>query len=319
MTTHENDQTIILAGHRGMGCTDHDFYQSLRDVKNLSVENTGDAVKQALESGAAYVEIDAVMSMDGVIFALHNVIVGDHFFGTQKPNNILNKIDFDLINGFKTGRHGKGDIALLSDILKIVDRYGSKSLGFDINIEIKGVQGSNQNYEDNDFIEALARTIRGSNIPAERVLFSSFCLMNIIKMSYLLPTAQFGMLFTQERYEGRPIYKNHVDDRAYQYAFFNKETIDHVGAYWQKNADLKSSLSYCHPEITTVTKDLLAYSHDKNMGLNCWALFETLDDVRKDHYKNIYHWCAEQGVSITVITDYLKEMIAFLKTLSATK
>lgn len=319
MTHHKNDQNIILAGHRGMGCTDHEFYQSMRDVKKLPVENTVNAVRLALENGAAYVEIDALMSRDGVIFTLHNVVIADHFFADEKPDNDLNTLDFEVINNFKTGRYSNGDIASLLDVLNTVDQHGPKSLNFDVNIEIKGVQGSNQNFEDNDFIEQIADIAKASDIPVERILFSSFCLMNIVRMSHFLPNAQFGMLFTQHHDHEKPIYKNHVGEMAYQYVSLTIESVNDVLGYWQENAHQDAVISYCHPEISTLTEDLIFSLKKNNKGLNCWALFETLDTDRKNHYKNINQLCADHDVSITVITDYLEEMTAFLKTLSSSE
>ena len=85
---------MFIAGHRGFGCTDHNFYQSIRDIQNLPVENTLESIEKAFKAGVKYIETDAVMSKDGVLFALHNVVPTDHFFGVEMPTRKLNELNF---------------------------------------------------------------------------------------------------------------------------------------------------------------------------------------------------------------------------------
>src|SRR6218665_2753794 len=117
---------LAIGGHRGLGCTDHDFYQKLRDIANLPVENTAESVQAAFVGRADYVEIDAVMSADGVLFTLHNVVVKDHFFGATFPSAPLNTLPFADIATFKTGRHANGRIAPLSEVLSVVAKHSPK-------------------------------------------------------------------------------------------------------------------------------------------------------------------------------------------------
>lgn len=302
---------MFIGAHRGFGCTDHDFYQPLRNIAGTPVENTYESVEKAFAHGAGYVEIDAVMSADDVLFILHNVVPKDHFFTPEIPAGLLNQMNFADIIRYKTGRLANGVIARLDDILKLVAEKAPASSPFAINIEIKGVQGSNQNFETNDYLKRLADAVKQSPLAESRVLFSSFSLQNIIAMSHLLPQAQYGMLFA-ERTEGRPIYADHQDDFRYRYLVFNAAEFKKMQDIWQAEADRAAKLSFVHPEIVTVTPDMMRVTGEAKMGMNAWALFEELTDARKALYRQVKAEATQQNVPFTVITDYIDELIAIL-------
>ncbi len=307
-------QGLVIAGHRGFGCTDHDFYQDKRNIANLPPENTLQSIKIAFEAGAVYVEIDAVMSADGVLFSIHNVVPGDHFFGEPRPTTKLNSLPFEEINACKTGRTLKGDVATLPEIFALIDKISPKTLPWDINIEIKGVQGSGQPYEVNDYLEKLAAAIKESKIPAERILFSSFSLANITRMAHLLPEAKYGMLFCEDGPEGqknsRPIYADHKDSFAHRYQPFSLEIIDHVKKFWQENVGDTATLGFLHPEIGSITQETVNKAAADGFGINCWALFEELTEQRQQQYRTLTEWCKQANVFVSAITDYVTEMIA---------
>lgn len=293
-----------IGGHRGMGCTDHDRYQSLRDIAALPVENSTASVVAAFQNGADYVEIDAVPACDGVIFCLHNVVPKDHFFGTEKPMTLLNLLPFSQIAHYKTGRYGTGDVAPFSELLGVIAEHDPRTLPWAVNIEIKGVQGSGQNYETDGFIQNLAETIKASPLAPERILFSSFSLQNILRMSHHFPQAQYGMLFA-ERGEVKNIYADHQGDAPYQYLQFNAETVDFVLNEWRTQACAGVDLGYMHPEILTISHAMIDRVKQDGLGINCWALFEQLDAPRAEIYKDVAVYCDQQKVPFTVITDYL--------------
>lgn len=300
-------QKIRIGGHRGMGCTDHDFYQPLRRIADLPVENTLASIETAFAAGADYVEVDAVMSGDGVLFTLHNVVPKDHFFDRVAPGALLNTLPFDQIAGFGTGRPFTGRIDKLQDVLARIAQVSPRALPWDVNVEIKGVQGSGQPYETNDYLQRLADTVLHSGLAAERVLFSSFSLQNIMSMSRLLPAAQYGMLFA-EKPEPRAIYADRGDDLAFQYVPFNPDFIGSVFARWGQDAAPDAALKYLHPEAMTITPATLDACRDRAAGINCWAIFEELTPARGQYYLDLAARCAAQGVALTVITDYIPEM-----------
>lgn len=298
---------IKLGGHRGMGCTDHDFYQDKRDIASLPVENTLESIKAAFENGADYIETDAVMSADGVLFTIHNVVPKDHFFADDRPRDLLNTLPYAEISPYKTGRYNNGTVARLDDVLNHIAAVDPRTLPWSINIEIKGVQGSGQDYEENDYLHKLVKTVENSALGTDRILFSSFSLENIIRVSHALPSAHYGMLFS-EKDQPRGIYRNHTDDFRYQYLPFKTDSIRQVLEQWQKAAHPSARLEYLHPEIMTVTPDIIYNIAQMNLGLNVWALFEQLDAARLDYYRNIMECTAKSGVALTIITDYLPEM-----------
>lgn len=298
---------IRIGGHRGMGCTDHDFYQPLRRIADLPVENTLAGIEAAFAAGADYIETDAVMSGDGVLFTLHNVVPKDHFFDSAGPGGLLNTLPFDRIAGFGTGRAFTGRIDRLQDVLARIAQVSPHSLPWDVNVEIKGVQGSGQSYETNDYLERLADTVLRSGLAAERVLFSSFSLQNIMSMSRLLPAARYGMLFA-EKPEARAIYADRGDDMAFQYLPFAPDFIGRVFSRWRQGAAPEAALKYLHPEAMTITPAALAACRDSGAGINCWAIFEELTPERRQYYLDLAARCAAQGVPLTIITDYIPEM-----------
>lgn len=291
-----------IGGHRGLGCTDHDFYQTRRDIAGLPVENTIASFDAAFRAGCDYVECDAVMSGDGQLFTLHNVVPADHFFGAEKPRDLLNRLPFDDIRRFGTGRTGRGQVAPFAQTLQTVANADPKTLPWCINIEIKGVQGSKQPYETNDYIARLAQCVR-ENIGIDRVLFSSFALQNIIAMSHELPQAAYGMLFA-EKDETAAIYADHQAELPYQYLPFDADHAGQVMARWQASAAPAAKLSYFHPEFQTITAAGIELAKQHKAGLNSWALFEEMTPERRAAYDSLQGNCTAAGVMLTVITDY---------------
>jgi glycerophosphoryl diester phosphodiesterase len=296
---------IKLGGHRGLGCTDHSFYH-FRD-RATPVENTLLSIDTAFKAGAAYIETDAVMSKDGIVFALHNIVPEDHFFGAEKPDLFLNEMKFADIDQYRTGLNNKGRLALFSDILSLCHSHDTNALPWIINIELKGVQGSGQPYERNDYLETVADVIRKSKVSSSRILWSSFCLENIIRMSEYFPDSHYGMLFS-EKPNPRAIYLNYKENPHYQYLPFDQASIKLVTQEWRQHAHAACHLKYAHPEITTVTSAMIQYCANHGISMNSWALFEQWNAERGQLYKNVAQQCAEQHISYTAITDYLAEM-----------
>ena len=298
---------IKLGVHRGFGCTDHSFYQDKRDIPNLPVENTLAAMQKAFDAGADFIETDLVMSEDGVLFMLHNVVPDDHFFGNQKPAQLLNKMKFADITTYKTGRYHTGQVAKFSDVLELIAQSDPHSVPWAINVEIKGVQGSDQNYEENDFFEQIVAVVNASSLPVERILWSSFCLKNIIKASYLFPTSQFGMIFGEEDMR-KPIFADHQTEAEYQYLPFHAAELKLVLDLWQKQANPQTHLDYIHPEIMAVSPLMIGIVADLSLSMNCWTYKEEVTPFRLLHYKDSVDQTTQLNVPLTIVTDYLIEL-----------
>jgi glycerophosphoryl diester phosphodiesterase len=307
---------VALGGHRGLGCTDHEFY-AFRDLHSVPVENTLASVRAAFEAGADYVEVDAVWSSDGVAFALHNVVPGEHFFGERGrvPPHFLNAIPFDVICAFKTGRLGIGEVASLREVLEDVKTIPPRGAPWIVNIELKGVQKTGQPCDTDALVEAVARAIDKAGMDAAHVLFSSFALANLAAMAKQLPGAHYGLQFLPYT-EARPIYTDRQDELRCTYLPFTRNTVAQaVGAWARKvgaDAGGGAALGYLHPEISTIRPEHIQLAASLGVGINSWGLFETLDESRKSLYPHIAAACAAKGVPYTAITDYLPEMRALI-------
>ena len=297
---------ILIGGHRGAGCTDHHFYD-FRDIQNLPVENTLSSIEEAFRLGADYIECDAVSSLDNILFLIHNTIPADHYFGSDIPKDRLNKLTWDEIRQYKSGRLGKGTPPTLKEVLATIEKFAPVTSPFVINIEIKGTQNSRQPRDGDAFFEALTKTVQDSGAPPERILFSSFSMENLIRTARTLPNAKYGLLF-DEGAALTSIYTDETESFENSYIPFTRTNIERALSVW--NRALKSSvpLSYLNPEIATITDDTLNLAQEKNLGINSWSIFERMDSQRSDLHKSVVKKMTDREISYTVITDYISEM-----------
>jgi glycerophosphoryl diester phosphodiesterase len=303
---------ITLGGHRGLGCTDHEFY-AFRDLHAFPVENTLASIQAAFSARADYVEIDAVWSGDGVAFMLHNIVPGRHFFGERErvPPRLLNTMPFDEIRAFKTGRLGAGEVVALHKALDNVKTTPLRRAPWIINIELKGVQGAGQPCDTKILVNEVACAVDRAGINAARVMFSSFALDNLTRMACLFPEAHYGLLFSPHT-EQQAIYTNRQDESGCTYLPFTRDTIVQALELWTQGMGTDvgegATLGYLHPEITTIRPEHIELAASLGVGINSWGLFETLDEPRKSLYRRIAAKCADKAVPYTAMTDHLPEM-----------
>jgi glycerophosphoryl diester phosphodiesterase len=300
--------SIALGGHRGYGCTDHEFF-AFRELTNLPVENTRASLSRAFQAGADYVEFDAVTSADGVAFVLHNVVPTDHFFGAHKPPRLLNKMAWADIQPFRCGRHANGEVATLADVLGDLKDLAPRATPWTVDIELKGVQGSGQPCDAEALVETVARTVAEVGISPARVLFSSFALTSITAMARRFSDAHYAMLFSP-RPHPHPIYTDRWDDPACTYLPFTGEAIAQTLSLWARDVGTSARLGYVHGEAAAIGPEHIAAAARHGVGINSWGLFEALDDARAALYRRLVAECAAQGVGYTIMTDYLPEMRA---------
>jgi glycerophosphoryl diester phosphodiesterase len=230
-------------------------------------------------------------------------VPSDHFFHGMPPA-ALNTLDFAEITRFKTGRQGSGTVSTLSEALAVIAQASPATLPWDVNIEIKGVQGARQPAEAADFTRRLAEVVAGSAVPADRVLFSSFSLASILRMSEMLPTAHYGMLFG-EKPDARPIYADRQEDFRYQYLPFDEAHAARVVDTWKNEARAEAKLRYLHPEFRSLSPDSIMIADKYDMGINSWALFEEMTPARRQAYDTLAHACQAEDVPFSIITDYI--------------
>jgi glycerophosphoryl diester phosphodiesterase len=309
-------------GHRGLGCTDHAFYQDLRDIQNLPVENTLDSFIAAYKAGASAFETDVCISKDGVPFVLHNTVPADHFFGEGNiPPQLLNHLTWDEIARYKTGRFQNGLVARLDEVLDVIAKHDDGRLPFAVNLELKHLSGSKQAYQKDDFIARVAEVVAQSPIPKERVLYSSFAAHLVLEMSHAQPAAQFAFL-TREYREGDEhdpvkigVYTNQTDDPLYQYLPFNQNTMDVLNKAWREQAHPQAQAQKrwvaMHPEIRTVNESMLDMMAQNKLAINAWGLFESPQDFT-GLYRLMFEQTDHRNIPCHAINDYAEKMNRFV-------
>lgn len=296
---------FVLGGHRGFGCTDHDIYKTRKNINTIPTENTLTSITKAFEHGASYVEIDAIASADGIAFLTHTSSPHDHFFEDEKPTVNLSKLTYAEIQNYKVGKYVKDSTPTLEDALTLIKEKSPKNLEWWVNIELKGVMGTGENYDAVPLKTAVKQAIKNANFPEDKILFSSFSFALILDASHIFPKSKFGMLFAEKDCTSI-LYKNVPNTYKYKHLSFTKENIDKIEKTWQ--IQTKAKLNYYHPESETVTHSLIEYTHTLGKGLNVWNYLEEQEKIDIKKYKNIQKKCAELGTPLTIITDYLDDM-----------
>lgn len=295
---------IHKGGHRGLGCTDSAFWTNLKTPGDI-VENSLLSIQSAFKQGADYVECDAVITKDEEVLILHSVNPTDHFFKTI-PTDYINRLRFSDFKNSQTGRSAKGIILTLEELLQNMPTLDPQTLPWSLNIEIKGVQGTNQNYEDQRLTKRIAEITTASGYPTERILFSSFALENLLQMAKLLPNSKYGLLFSEED-ALKAIYADYQKDFKYQYLPFKAESLSKALQIWKEELKFPN-LSYAHPEITSINDETLNFCLSNGLSINTWALNEILDEERLSLYRKIDSFCTNQNLHISYITDYLDKL-----------
>lgn len=290
---------LIIGGHRGAGCTDKPFYQ--HRASHVPPENTLESIKHAFTLGADYVEVDVATSQDGVPICVHNVIPQDHFFGSTTPNKALNKLDYDEIQHYPAGRSGQGQIASLANVIELITKIAPDNPSWNVNLELKGVQGSSQPWEGETFLQSVASVIARGPLRPERILWSSFALKNIILMSHLMPRSKFGFLFSEGR--SSEIYSDHTDDICFRHLPFNLKWASKIISIWTDEAHPSSHLGYLHPEIKSISNEMLLFAKERGLGINSWPHRENLNAERLKIYENLIERCRKLDIPLTIITD----------------
>jgi glycerophosphoryl diester phosphodiesterase len=259
-----------LGGHRGCGCTDHPFYHH----RDAPVENTFESLLEAWKKGADYVEVDAQVSQDGIPFLLHSVIPKEHIF-KNPPKKYLNHLSWHTISKLKTGPKAKGKITTLKDALENMPCV--KETPWTINIELKGVQKSNQPNENHRFFEQIGTIAEKFQT---RILWSSFCLASLFKMQNLLPHSHYGVLFGVSN-QPEPLYLTKKKHPHYQALPFTENSLNLIKERFNPKK------TWLHPEAKTlhqVTKENM----EDWKGINTWCLFaKSPDNAPPNVYSHI--------------------------------
>jgi glycerophosphoryl diester phosphodiesterase len=264
---------IKIGGHRGMGCTDHPFTLERPKPNTRPTENTTESVRQAFQKGCDFVEVDVVLTKDNIPVCLHNVIPEDHFFD-KIPDRPINMLNYNELLKYECGRTKKSQVSTLEQILEVTHNNSQRTLSFDINIELKGIQSSNQKATRlDDFCRVVAETLRNSKLETPRILISSFCLEMLIVMMQEIPECQYGMLFAEIN-GSKPLFSDHQRDFAFASINFSMDNLKKIENHCENTNIDPANIKYLHPEIKTIDSEILNYSIGQGKQINTWSLYE---------------------------------------------
>jgi len=156
-----------------------------RGASAYAPENTIAAFKLAIEQGAEAIELDTMLSRDGMVVVIHDPTINRTTNGEGKVVDFtideLKEFDAGILFGESyTGER----IPTLNEVFESV---GNKTF---INIELK-------NYLSplDRLTEKVAKLVKHHNLE-ERILFSSFSPLALVQIQRILPTVPIGLLAT---------------------------------------------------------------------------------------------------------------------------
>ncbi len=209
----------IIIGHRG-ACA-------------LAPENTVASFKLAVEHHADFVELDAKLSLDGVVVVIHDQTVDRTTNGTGR----VNQLAFDDLRKLDAG--SKFDKKFAGEKIPTLDEV-FKAVGMDVFVNVELTNYASKN---DDLVKKVVEVVKANNME-ERVLFSSFLPANLIKAHKLLPQAPVAMLCL----EGP------------------------AGILTRSFLTMSLSPEYVHPYLAEVSRQVVEKEHRRGRKVNVWTV-----------------------------------------------
>lgn len=212
-----------------------------RGASRYAPENTLAAFRLAAEQGADAVELDAKLSADGEVVVIHDPTTDrtTGFRGEVRQLSLGQLKSLDAGSFFSTQFKGES-IPTLAEVFEAV---GERVL---INVEL-----TNYTSPGDVLVEKVAALVKKYNLE-ERVLFSSFHPLNLIRARRLLPQVPTAILALPGR------------------------------AGWWARAGWMRQVSpwFVHPYFTDTTARYVARQHTHNRRVNVWTVNELEDMLR---------------------------------------
>lgn len=216
----------IIIGHRG-ACA-------------LAPENTVASFKLAVEHKADFVELDAKLSLDGVVVVIHDQTVDRTTNGTGK----VNQLAFDDLRKLDAGSNF--DKKFAGEKIPTLDEV-FKAVGKDVFIN---VELTNYESKSDSLVQKAVEVVKANNME-ERVLFSSFFPVNLIKAHKLLPQVPVGMLCL----------------------------AGPAGILTRSLLTMRFSPEYVHPYLKDVTRQLVEKEHRRGRKVSVWTVNKNEDII----------------------------------------
>jgi glycerophosphoryl diester phosphodiesterase len=233
-----------------------------RGAKRVAPENTLPAFQKALEMGVDGIELDVHTSKDGQLVVIHDFTVDKTTNGQGRVETFSASelAQLDAGSRFDPAFAGVG-VPTLGQVLDLVgDRCR-------VNVEIKC-----EEHDGGDEVELLAALIHQRQL-YEQVIVSSFNPITLIKLRWVDPKIQLGLLYFQE-------------------------LPPHLRQAWFTPILQPQAL---HPYHGLVTANLVAWARRQGCAVNTWTVNEVAEARR----------LADLGVDV-IMTDAPDGMVGAL-------
>lgn len=223
----------------------HDFAHTLnfahRGARQAAPENTLAAFAKALQLGADGIELDTLLSKDGVLVVCHNLEVDATSNGRGRVQDFsLSELrEFDFGGWFDPAFAGE-KIPTLNEVFDLV---GSRLL---VNIEMKSVS-----LRGDGLATATAAFIKARNL-YDQVIVSSFNPLALRRVHRLDPRIEIGLLYSPDL----PIYLR----QAWLLPWVKPHAL--------------------HPEHTMVDAGYMAWAQRAGYDVNVWTVNEEAEMQR---------------------------------------
>lgn len=223
----------------------HDFAHTLnfahRGARRAAPENTLAAFAKALQLGADGIELDTLLSKDGVLVVCHNLEVDATSNGRGRVQDFsLSELrEFDFGGWFDPAFAGE-KIPTLNEVFDLV---GSRLL---VNIEMKSVS-----LRSDGLATATAAFIKARNL-YDQVIVSSFNPLALRRVHRLDPRIEIGLLYSTDL----PIYLR----QAWLLPWIKPHAL--------------------HPEHTMVDAGYMAWAQRAGYDVNVWTVNEEAEMQR---------------------------------------
>lgn len=288
-----NTEMILVGGHRGSGCTDSAHAAPWGRLKYA--ENTIPSIRKAISDGAEYIEVDVIQTKDDQLVVTHSNDLSQHVFGIKNLGFVS---DYTLAELQEMGFGPKND-GVIPTLEEVLDLCSDITL----NIEIKDVKGT-----DGDKFEAGRKLL--FEILADKltrhtgeIILSSFSEWDLKKAHELMPQVKLGMLFDTHDKNEHAIYKG-GDDKS-KYLHFTPKNLKKIASEFP--------ISYAHPCLGSTPEESLKLCKELGLGVNAWSYNELPPTDNPAPITQCADVCLELDIPLTIMTDFVPEMVEFLE------
>lgn len=214
-----------------------------RGFSGVYPENTMLAFQKAAEVGCDGIELDVQLTKDDVIVIMHDETIDrtTNGKGNLRDYTYEELCRFDCCGQFP-GMYEFQKIPTLREYLEWV-----KPTGLLTNIELK-----NSVYYYENLEEKVISMVRELGME-DRVIFSSFNLVSVVKCKKLIPEIPMG--------------------------FLSETRIDNMGTFAKEN-----QVEFYHPDRSYLTESQVEECHQKGIGVNVWTV------NKEKHMKLLADW-----------------------------